>query len=277
MVLFKIDNIKKTSVYITPNFPTLQTRRYKFSLLALIGYLLIYSISIIVIFSVVVTFSPLHKILLLVESEKIEEQGEKIEHLEEQILFLSNELQTMSATNKRLKYAIMLAGTDSLDSTAAIYDSLRRYQRANPPIEGSILTIFKRSILNIASEENNTHYFTHPSNGAIVNKFDPGNGHIGIDYAVKDGSPIFASEDGYVIFSDYTPKDGYILILQHADKYKTFYKHCSQLLKTDRQSVRKGEIIALSGNTGYNTTGSHLHFELWLDGKPVNPEEFIIK
>jgi murein DD-endopeptidase MepM/ murein hydrolase activator NlpD len=110
-----------------------------------------------------------------------------------------------------------------------------------------------------------------------VNKFDPGSGHLGIDFAVKEGSPVFAAEDGYVIFSDYTPKDGHILILQHADKYQTFYKHCSQLLKSDRQSVRKGEIIALSGNTGYNTTGSHLHFELWLDGKPVNPEEFIIK
>jgi murein DD-endopeptidase MepM/ murein hydrolase activator NlpD len=55
----------------------------------------------------------------------------------------------------------------------------------------------------------------------------------------------------------------------------SFYKHNSQLLKSIGDQVRAGEAIAIIGNTGTLSDGPHLHFELWFDGKPVNPEDFI--
>jgi lipoprotein NlpD len=67
------------------------------------------------------------------------------------------------------------------------------------------------------------------------------------------------------------------MILQHSDGFISIYKHCSALLKNERDIVVQGELIGLSGNSGKNTTGPHLHFEIWKDGKPENPKEFFIK
>ncbi|MCB0750396.1 MAG: M23 family metallopeptidase, partial [Ignavibacteriae bacterium] len=67
------------------------------------------------------------------------------------------------------------------------------------------------------------------------------------------------------------------IIIQHDNGYITIYKHCSQIIKKERDVVVQGELIGLSGNTGKNTTGPHLHFEIWKDGRPINPKEFFIK
>ena len=99
---------------------------------------------------------------------------------------------------------------------------------------------------------------------------------MGIDFVVKSGTPVYASANGYVIFSDYTNKDGNMLIIGHPDNYITIYKHCSVLMKKERDTVIQGELIALSGNTGEITTGPHLHFEIWKDGQPIDPRTVLI-
>ena len=106
----------------------------------------------------------------------------------------------------------------------------------------------------------------------IIYKFN-----FGIDFAVQTGSAVFSSQGGLIIFSDFTIDDGNKIIIQHDNGFITVYKHCSSLLKHERDNVVQGEIIGLSGNTGENTTGPHLHFEIWKDGKPQNPKEFFIK
>ena len=106
--------------------------------------------------------------------------------------------------------------------------------------------------------------------------FDPNKGHFGIDYVLKRGTPIHASSGGYVIFSDYTVKDGHMLIISNPNNYITIYKHCSILLKRVRETVSTGEIIALSGNSGLITTGPHLHFEIWKEGRPINPKKIFL-
>lgn len=93
---------------------------------------------------------------------------------------------------------------------------------------------------------------------------------------MKSGTPVYAAANGYVIFADYTTEDGYMIILDNNNGYITVYKHCSVLLKRARDVVLQGETIALSGNTGEISTGPHLHFEIWKDGKPINPEKILI-
>ena len=94
---------------------------------------------------------------------------------------------------------------------------------------------------------------------------------------MKENNPIFASASGYVVFADYTTNFGYTIIINHSENYLTKYLHCSSLLKMDGDFVRQGEMIALSGNSGTESTGPHLHFEIWKDGKPIDPSKVIIK
>ncbi len=115
-----------------------------------------------------------------------------------------------------------------------------------------------------------------PCNGSISRKFDPEMGHYGIDYALKEGSPVYAAENGYVLFSDFTVDYGNTIIIVHGKGFVTIYKHCKLLMRTEREKVVQGDIIALSGNTGRLTTGPHLHFEVWKDGSVVNPEKYLI-
>lgn len=277
MSWFNINNLKKTSVYITPNFPTLQTKRYKVKFFALLSSLAIYTIAIAIIIAVFLSFTPAKGLLFLTENEKLEEYSGKIEELENKVVLLTDELEELAVVNKRLKFAIILASTDSLDSTAAIYDSLRRYEPIHENYDGNIFAVFTDFVTKyILQEEKETTHFIKPVSGIIGKEFLPGKGHMGIDYAVKEGTPVFASKSGVVLFSDYTFKYGYTIIIQHANGYTTHYKHCSSLIKKERDIVKAGELIALSGNSGLITTGPHLHFEIWKNNEPVNPSLLVI-
>jgi murein DD-endopeptidase MepM/ murein hydrolase activator NlpD len=123
------------------------------------------------------------------------------------------------------------------------------------------------------STEKNDHYFKRPVEGFISTKFNPEKGHYGIDIVVKTGTPIYAAASGYVVFSDYTVDDGYMIIIIHPNDYISIYKHCSSLLKQKKDRIIQSEVIALTGNSGHKSHGPHLHFEIWKNGKPLNPLE----
>lgn len=276
MSLFSFNNLKKSSFYITPSFPTLDTKRYKIGLFELLAYSSIFVIVISVIVILILTFTPARQIVLTLEHQKLEEQSLKIKELERNVVVLTNELNRIGKVDKRLNFALTLAKTDSLDSTAAIYDSLRKSKGNRMPAEGSILYVIEKFWESLEPQQKNDLYFVKPIDGIIGKKFAPDKGHIGMDFSVKEGTPIVASASGTVIFANYTTNSGYVLIIQHKDNYLTMYKHCSALLKKTRDFVIQGETIALSGNTGTNTTGAHLHFEIWKNSQPIDPEKVLI-
>jgi murein DD-endopeptidase MepM/ murein hydrolase activator NlpD len=113
------------------------------------------------------------------------------------------------------------------------------------------------------------------SKGMITDVFNAQPGHFGIDIAAPKDSPIQAVADGIVICATWTVDTGFIIGVQHANNTITFYKHNSVLYKKVGTEVKAGEAIAVIGNTGDLSTGPHLHFELWHDGKPVNPSDYI--
>jgi murein DD-endopeptidase MepM/ murein hydrolase activator NlpD len=115
-----------------------------------------------------------------------------------------------------------------------------------------------------------------PLRGLVLKKFAPANKHYGIDIVAKKGEMIKAIADGTVIMSSWTQDTGFVLAVQHKNSTVSFYKHNSVLLKKIGDIVKTGEAVAIIGNSGELTDGPHLHFELWYDGTPVNPEEFIM-
>lgn len=98
--------------------------------------------------------------------------------------------------------------------------------------------------------------------------------HKGVDWAVTTGTKIFASSGGTVVRADSNGAYGLCVLISHPDGRMTRYAHCSKLLVSKGQTVKQGEVIALSGNTG-RSTGPHLHFEMIINGSPVNPLKYI--
>lgn len=114
-----------------------------------------------------------------------------------------------------------------------------------------------------------------PALGNISQPYDPVNKHYAVDIVLNENSPIKAVAEGTVIFSEYTAETGYVIILEHSYGLLSVYKHNADLSKTQGETVEAGEVIATAGNTGEFSTGYHLHFELWSDGFPMDPQNFI--
>ena len=119
------------------------------------------------------------------------------------------------------------------------------------------------------------NFFT-PLQGIITSPFDLLNHHYGIDIVTTHNEAVKATLEGTVVFSGWTLETGYVIGLQHNRNFISVYKHNSVLLKKEGDHVMAGEPIAISGQSGELTTGPHLHFELWENGNPVNPQEYIL-
>lgn len=136
--------------------------------------------------------------------------------------------------------------------------------------------------LSLSMQSNNTrnaglsqiHFFV-PLDGVVSNHFDAGTDHFGVDLVSSPNARISSILGGTVIFAGWTLETGYVMYIQHESNLISVYKHNAELLKEAGEKVNAGEAIAIVGNTGENTSGTHLHFELWYDGNPLNPEQYI--
>ena len=114
-----------------------------------------------------------------------------------------------------------------------------------------------------------------PVQGPITEKYNTKEKHFAVDIALAKNTPIKAVANGTVIFADWTPTNGNVIILRHNNEFLSVYKHCESLTISQGDVVRTSEVIAIAGSTGEQSTGIHLHFELWKDGYPIDPTQFI--
>ncbi|WP_088340731.1 M23 family metallopeptidase [Robiginitalea sediminis] len=114
-----------------------------------------------------------------------------------------------------------------------------------------------------------------PLSGPVTQQYDPDSRHFAIDIVAPRDTPIKAVANGTVIFAEWTAATGYVIIIEHKEGLTSVYKHNGSLSKAQGDVVRAGEVVASVGNTGELTTGPHLHFELWKDGRPVNPLNYV--
>ena len=114
-----------------------------------------------------------------------------------------------------------------------------------------------------------------PVNGYVSLEFDIKQKHFGVDIIAPENSPVKAALPGVVISSGWNLETGNTLAIQHPGEIVTFYKHNANLLKKTGDFVQSGDPVAIIGNTGMHTDGPHLHFEIWQEGQPLNPMDFI--
>ncbi|MEQ8581846.1 MAG: M23 family metallopeptidase [Marinoscillum sp.] len=155
------------------------------------------------------------------------------------------------------------------------------FQESIPPIDSQFRAEFEQQDLGVltyetsSSEEFRELFLFTPMEGIITDGFNPKKDHYGVDIVAKENEPVKCAADGVVIFSSWTLDSGYVIGIQHRGNLISVYKHNSELLKNVGNFVSGGEIIAIIGNTGELTSGPHLHFELWHNGNPVNPQEYV--
>lgn len=132
----------------------------------------------------------------------------------------------------------------------------------------------KYNLLDMAVSKTDFTLFP-PVNGIISQPFSLEEKHYAVDVVTEKNAPVKATADGTVIFAEWTAETGYVIILEHSYGLISVYKHNAALTKEQGEMVKAGEVIAIVGNTGEFTTGPHLHFELWNEGYPINPTDFI--
>lgn len=118
-------------------------------------------------------------------------------------------------------------------------------------------------------------FFPVGSSRSIRRKFSRTESHYGIDIVASENELVKAASDGFVVISEYSEGNGHVIgIANNRYNILTFYKHNSRILKEVGDYIVAGEAVAVIGNSGENTTGPHLHFEIWHHGKPVDPMTF---
>ncbi len=118
--------------------------------------------------------------------------------------------------------------------------------------------------------------FFVPVHGIVTSKFNITENHYGVDIVTGKNEVVKATLPGTVIFSNWTLATGHVLAIQHQGNIISVYKHCSVLLVKEGDPVKAGDPIAITGQSGEQQTGPHLHFEIWYNGTPVDPEELIL-
>ena len=149
----------------------------------------------------------------------------------------------------------------------------------NPNIQDSILRSYvdNEDKFNLTKNElviENKMFFT-PITGEITQGFNSKDNHYALDISADIGTPVKSILEGKIIFSEWSIDTGYVIIIDHGQDIISVYKHNSKALKKQNDFVQAGEVIAYSGNQGNLSTGPHLHFELWKNGTPINPQPLL--
>lgn len=114
-----------------------------------------------------------------------------------------------------------------------------------------------------------------PIKGVVISPYNPSKKHYGTDIAPSGETMVSAVLSGTVVSSDYTIETGYTIIIQHKSELISVYKHNKSSFVKAGDLIETGQAIAVYGNSGENTTGPHLHIELWRKGSSLNPEDYI--
>lgn len=147
---------------------------------------------------------------------------------------------------------------------------------ANFVAEGDKDMTESKSIKSIGRNDRlESMYLVAPLSGSISKSFSIADKHFGTDLIAPKNTPVKTIADGFIISSDWTLETGNTIAIQHANNVVSFYKHNSVLLKKVGDKIKAGEAIAIIGNTGEQSSGPHLHFELWKDGRAVNAQDYI--
>jgi murein DD-endopeptidase MepM/ murein hydrolase activator NlpD len=242
------------------------------------------AILLIIITTIIIAFTRLREYIPGYTDVNLYEQLYKIEGLTDSL--------EADARQKAIYYEnlrIILSGGDTAIVSPLKDDSVGNYDHisSRPSVEdsafreeyeaqmtGSDVKMTDHNRSGAKPDISSFSFFT-PLRGIVTSKFDPATKHYGVDIVSVQNEAIKATLDGVIIFTGWTLETGYTICMQHENDLVSIYKHNSAILKEQGSYVKAGDPIAIIGSSGENSTGPHLHFELWYNGVPVAPTNFI--
>ena len=207
--------------------------------------------------------------------EKMKELAEKYKENSE---FAVREVYTDNVLEyKNMKYATTTKLVKNLD---AEIEAKKEAEKAEK--EAKTSTSSNVQVASTGSNVNGVNFTVAPVSGRISSRYGANESirnhtHKGLDIAASNGTPIVAAADGVVTYAQYNSGGyGNLVKISHGNGVETYYGHCSKLYVKVGQTVKAGDTIAAVGSTG-NSTGNHLHFEIRLNDKQVNPQKYLYK
>lgn len=245
----------------------------------------------------VLMFTPVAMVVPIPNPELEQKYGRKIKETQERLNSLAQNVLTLSDYNAQLRKALGEGGAK--DSSTGKNSPRITSRFSEPPTDRdenrAMRTAARSAVVDpdfggeaemlpggfsmVATEEElprSNFPLLVPTEGFVTQLFDPARNHFGMDFAGQRGTPVFAATDGHVVFSGWTVDDGNMVIIAHGGGFMTVYKHNQALLKSAQARVRRGEPVALLGTSGHTSLGPHLHFEVWKDGIPQDPNLYLL-
>lgn len=250
-------------------------------------------IVLIVLTAVLIAFTPLREYIPgYTDTEMIEQtyvNAKKIDSLERALADQEWVVATVQALLRGENLgaevdSVMADSTASLGVVAGVYrhskeDSLLRLEVESEDnryeVKGARMQSSGSMVAAADVQPTVTQLFFAPVKGNVVKPYSTALRHYGVDIAAASGSPVNAAYSGTVVSAGFTAEDGHFIALQHPAGVITIYRNNSALLKHQGDAVRAGEPIAYVGTGSTTELGPHLHLEVWVNGMPVNPEEYI--
>ncbi|HLG04066.1 MAG TPA: M23 family metallopeptidase [Bacteroidia bacterium] len=181
---------------------------------------------------------------------------------------------------------MVLSGKDTAEHPANPRDTTKKYlhldfkpSKDDSALRNSIESMdeYSLSFDPLHKEGISGFFFFIPVKGTVSNTFNAAEDHFGVDLmAQHENEPVRATLDGTVIWAGWTTGDGYVIQVQHSNNMLSLYKHNAALLKKPGDFVKAGDPIAIVGTSGEQMSGPHLHFELWYNGAPLDPQDYMV-
>ncbi|GAB4287973.1 MAG: M23 family metallopeptidase [Marinilabiliales bacterium] len=236
---------------------------------------------IIAITTIVFAYTPLKELLPGFPKENIVNMAKlnalKIDSLEQQIIIKDQYFDNL----RRIINGEPPPGFQDTFKNETITDNFTPVENIKIPEDSILRTQVKQdeNQFILTNKKNNPRSniikLVPPIHGLITGHFNYTKKHYGIDIVSQENEPITAVMDGTVILVSWTLEAGYVIVIQHDFNMISVYKHISKVNIKQGEKVNAGEIIGIIGNSGEYSSGPHLHFELWQDSKPLDPETLI--
>ncbi len=237
----------------------------------------LFSVVLVLLTILLILFTPLKEYIQGYSSTELQKETTnlvyKVDSLDQALfvnnLYIENIQQVLKGEIKRFTFnkdsVLKQLQIDKIDFAPSAVDSAFREEVEQQD----------RFSVFVQATKSNDIVFTTPIKGDITEDYNSEDKHFAIDIAVEKDTPVKAVADGSVIFKGFTADTGYVIVLEHSQGFISVYKHNSSIYTEQGELVKSGEVIASAGSTGTFSTGPHLHFELWNDGYPVNPSNYI--
>ncbi|WP_396177334.1 M23 family metallopeptidase [Flavobacterium sp.] len=234
--------------------------------------------TIIFVTTYIIAFTPLKEYIPGYSSSKLKQEATNL-------ALKSDSLSTLLENNERYLTSVRKVLTGDVDHMKLNKDSIKAAEiesldtdlnpsKAELELRKKVAMEDKYNLFETAKPKVDLVLFP-PVQGPITQKYNAREKHFAVDIALPKNTPIKSVANGTVIFADWTPTNGNVIILRHNNEFLSVYKHCESLTISQGEVVKTSEVIAIGGTSGEQSTGIHLHFELWKDGYPIDPTQFI--